>query len=284
MVSKILTLAAVPAGLALTSYGLYAVSDREPKGNRLSPNQLSIYSVPPRESKYVEEEPDRLQCAFTAVRKSIWPAVIWGKYACDSIKNGVEDTIQFGKDSYTYLKSPPPEFLPRVGVISVSGLAGLILARKGSRLKKVMYPLGLTALGVSVCYPAHAVIFAKVTGKKLYNTSYWTYDAVRSLWRTKPQEEVTSQTPAAENKESVIGGDHGKALAETTTTEEIITEDPEPSASAESAPLLDVNSEDHKTESVPAEPLQEAKFKFPSDLADHGQSNPEDVDMYSTRT
>lgn len=34
-------------------------------------------------------------------------------------------------DTYHFLRDPPPGFLPRVGVITVSGLAGLILARKG---------------------------------------------------------------------------------------------------------------------------------------------------------
>ncbi len=34
-------------------------------------------------------------------------------------------------DTYHFLRDPPPGFLPRVGVIGVSGLGGLILARKG---------------------------------------------------------------------------------------------------------------------------------------------------------
>ncbi|XP_063794466.1 MICOS complex subunit MIC27 [Pseudophryne corroboree] len=286
MVAKIYKLAAVPAGLALTSYGLYAVSDREPKGKCLSPHQLSVYSVPPRQSKYIEEQPSRLQCVFAAVRKSVWPAVTWGKYACDSIKNGVEDTFQFGKDSYVYLKNPPPEFLPRVGIISVSGLAGLVLARKGSRLKKIMYPLGLTALGVSVCYPAQAVILAKVTGKKLYSTSHWTYDSIRSLWKEKPQpqKDYTSPTPAADHQEAVRVEGHSEVSAGETATEQIVMADTEPPVLPESAHLLDVHSAEQTPDSASAEPRQEVKFMPPADLADHGQSNPEDVDMYSTRT
>ena len=38
------------------------------------------------------------------------------------------------QDAYVYLKNPPPEFLPKVGVITVSGLTGLVLARKGKEL------------------------------------------------------------------------------------------------------------------------------------------------------
>ncbi|CAD7693405.1 unnamed protein product [Nyctereutes procyonoides] len=50
------------------------------------------------------------------------------------------------------------DFLPEVGVITVSGLIGL----------KIAYPLGLATL--------------RVTGKKTYTTSEQIYEAVKSLW------------------------------------------------------------------------------------------------------
>lgn len=36
-------------------------------------------------------------------------------------------------DVYYYLKDPPPEFLPRFGTITMAGLLGMFLARKGNR-------------------------------------------------------------------------------------------------------------------------------------------------------
>ncbi|KAM5145684.1 MICOS complex subunit MIC27 [Mantella aurantiaca] len=285
MVSKVRagyeSLAALPAGLALTSFGLYAVSDREPKGNPLRPQQLSVYSVPPRESRYVEEEPGRVQRSFSAVRTAFSPAVTWGKNAGVAVRNGVVETIQFTQDSYVYLKNPPPEFLPRVGVIAISGLAGLVLARKGSRLKKVVYPVGLTALGVSVCYPAQAVIFAKVTGKKLYNGSHWTYDSVSSLWKEKPQKEESSPTPADKNQKSQTEEKIREMLAEITSEEPIRTEHTEPPASSEPAQLTNTSNGSIGGVS-PA--VKRSVFISPAGLRDHGQSNPEDVDMYSTRS
>ncbi|XP_073446001.1 MICOS complex subunit MIC27 isoform X2 [Dendrobates tinctorius] len=211
MVSKMLKVAAVPVGLVVSSYGLYAVSDREAKGDRVNPRQLSVYAIPPQDSRFIEASPGRVQCVFSALRKTVWPAVTWTQNACISVWNGVEETIQFGKDSYIYLKNPPPEFLPRVGIISVSGLAGLVLARKGSRLKKLVYPAGLAALGACVCYPAHAVIFAKVSGKKLYSAGHRTYDGVSSLWRTKPQNEVTVPVQSEDTKEVLREEDRGTA-------------------------------------------------------------------------
>ncbi|NXR67038.1 MIC27 protein, partial [Rhadina sibilatrix] len=77
------------------------------------------------------------------------------------VKKGIMDSIQFGKDAYVYLNNPPPEFLPKAAVVMVSGLAGVVLTRKGSRFKKIAYPLGLTTVGYSVCYPAQSVVIAK---------------------------------------------------------------------------------------------------------------------------
>lgn len=37
----------------------------------------------------------------------------------------------FFLDLFFYLKDPPPEFLPRFGTITMAGLLGMFLARKG---------------------------------------------------------------------------------------------------------------------------------------------------------
>lgn len=101
-------------------------------------------------------------------------------------------------DVYCYLKDPPPEFLPRFGTITMAGLLGMFLARKGtliwssnkmkcekslkslhlpclklacihlcdlmlgSRFKRTVVPLGLMSAAASVCYPAQAVAVVKV--------------------------------------------------------------------------------------------------------------------------
>ncbi|NP_001088003.1 apolipoprotein O-like L homeolog [Xenopus laevis] len=301
MVAKIFKLAAVPASLVFTSYGLYAVSDREPKGNLLSPVQLSIYSVPAQKSKYIEEHPGRLQSGFSSVRETIWPFVIWGKHFCSSVRNGVEDTVQFGKDSYVYLKNPPPEFLARLGIITVSGLAGLVLARKGSRLKKIAYPLGLTALGISVCYPTQAVIFAKLTGRKVYAVSHRTYDTLSSFWKANINKAQT-QTEDLKVPVSVTEGDHHQeeVLEKLIQDQTNITkdEDPEPLIVVETELPALINEEildvmhsnegvldnQEKPATVPSDSENDQKFKPDPSLLDHGQANPEDVDMYSTRS
>ncbi|XP_041111769.1 MICOS complex subunit MIC27 isoform X3 [Polyodon spathula] len=213
MYAKAVKLAAVPAVLGLASFRVYAVKEGKHSGS-ITPQQLSIYSPPTSKLKYVDEQPGRLQGGFSVVRETVHPFVQRVKGAYTSVRNGAMNAVHFGQDTYIYLKDPPPGFLPRVSVIAVSGLAGLILARNGSRFKKVMFPLGLAAVGTSVCYPAQAV--------------------------------------AAVKKE----------------------------LEAVSEPSIPVSP----SSETPTDLSEKPRFSPDPRLLDHGQSNPEDSDMYSTRS
>ncbi|NXR07460.1 MIC27 protein, partial [Semnornis frantzii] len=204
--SQVVKLAARSSSLPFACFTVYAATEKESKGQLVKPHQLPIYCAPPLQSRYVEEQPGRLQKQLSSVRQTAGHYLGWCKDAFVFIKNGIKDSIQFGKDAYVYLKNPPPEFLPKAGVITISGLAGMVVARKASRLKKIAYPLGLTALGIAVCYPAQSVVFAKVTGKKLLCASHQTYAAVRALWAgpgdvPKLQQESKSVTQEDKKKE-----------------------------------------------------------------------------------
>ncbi|XP_067404474.1 MICOS complex subunit MIC27 isoform X1 [Emydura macquarii macquarii] len=297
MAPEMARLAAIPAGLAFASINVYAATQEESKAQSLKPNQLPIYSVPPLKSRYVEDDPGHLQVGFSTLRKTTSHYVGWCKDACVFVKNGIMDSIQFGKDAYVYLKNPPPEFLPKVGVITISGLAGLVLARKGSRFKKIAYPLGLATLAVSVCYPAQSVVIVKITGKKVYAASHQTYEAIRSLWtKNSSMKEVlfTQKEDTKHNShlqqilEPIVGDQkHAKILK------------PTPEPEVKSKPLAITDSSEMKIESskdpvplpakikvpnVISDVVKTTKIKLDPKLMDHGQSNPEDVDMYSTRS
>ncbi|KAM9373683.1 MICOS complex subunit MIC27 [Phaethornis superciliosus] len=274
MAAKVAKLAAVSAGLPFACVTVHAATERESKGQLVKPNQLPIYCPPPLKSKYVEEQPGHLQKQFSAVRQTTGHYFGWCRDAFVFVKNGIMDSIQFGKDAYVYLKNPPPEFLPKVGVITVAGLAGMVLARKDSRFKKIVYPLGLTTLGISVCYPAQAVVFAKVTGKKLLCASHQTYQAVRSLWAN--QGEVSKQQ---QESKSVKQEEKKKKEVSSTKPESAI--ESRPFNRTESSPVESWSNKDP----VPSSgTVKKPKFKPDPKLMDHGQSSPEDVDMYSTRS
>uniref|UniRef100_A0A7N4NXA3 MICOS complex subunit n=1 Tax=Sarcophilus harrisii TaxID=9305 RepID=A0A7N4NXA3_SARHA len=171
---------------ALTTFAalsVRAVAEEEAPQKTMKPTQLPIYNVPSLHSKYIEEQPGHLQTRITSIRTTACHYFGWCKDVYVWMKNGIMDTVQFGKDAYVYLKNPPQDFLPKIGVITASGLVGFISAKKGSKFKKIAYPLGLTALGASVCYPAQAVVITKVTGKKVYAASQGVYEVLASLWR-----------------------------------------------------------------------------------------------------
>ncbi|KAM9127473.1 MICOS complex subunit MIC27 [Pangshura tecta] len=297
MAAKRATLVAIPAGLAFVSINIYAATEEESKPESVKPNQLPIYCVPPLKSKYVEEDPGHLQAGFSALRKTTSHYVEWCKDAYLFVKNGIMDSIQFGKDTYVYLKNPPPEFLPKVTVLTISGLAGLVLARKGSRIKKIAYPLGLTTLAVSVCYPAQSVVLAKITGKKLYAASHQTYEAIGSLWTKNSSMKEVLLTQKEDTKpgsyvqqvpEPAVGEDKSVEIKKTTPESEVKSK---PLAVTDSPVMKIQSSKDPvplpaeiKVPSVISDVAKTTKFKLDPRLMDHGQSSPEDVDMYSTRS
>ncbi|NXM33444.1 MIC27 protein, partial [Oxyruncus cristatus] len=272
--SQVAKLAAVSSGLPFICITVYAATEKGSTSQLLKPDQLPIYSAPAVTSRYVEEQPGQLQRQLSTVRQTTGRYLGWCQTAYVFVKNGITDSIQFGKDAYVYLKNPPPEFLPKVGVIAVSGLAGVALARKGSRFKKIAYPLGLTTVGFSVCYPAQSVVIAKVTGKKLLCGSRQIYEAVRSLWAEK--EPATKLQPESKP----ITQEEKKKKGVSSTKPESAVE----SRSLNRTESSSVESWSNKDPVPSSGTMRTPKFKPDPKLMDHAQSSPEDVDMYSTRS
>lgn len=257
-------LTTIPAGLIYASINVRLAKEEEPKKQLVRPDQLPIYTAPPLHSKYVEEQPGNLQRGFASIRTTTVYYIGWCKSIYLFMKNGVMDTVQFGKDAYVYLKNPPQDFLPKMGVITASGLAGLLSARKGSRFKKIAYPLGLATLGATVCYPAQSVIIAKITGKKAYATSQQIFQAIKSLWTQKSENESLPE-PKEESKEGRSDEIHA-SLPDLKHSVSLPKE-------LASATVIKSESTSGTTQFIPDPKLM-----------DHGQSHPDDKDMYSTRS
>ncbi|XP_026860675.2 MICOS complex subunit MIC27 [Electrophorus electricus] len=180
---KFVKVVAVPAVLGIASIRVYAVNETNTEG-LLSPRELSIYSTLHQGHHYMEKEPGVLQRGLGKVRGSLQSYVKNIKGAFVSVKVMAVNLYHGGEDIYHFLKDPPSGFAPRVAVITVSGLAGVILARKGSRLKRLILPLSLTMAGFAMCYPIQTIAILKVGGKNIYAASQWTSETVASLWRS----------------------------------------------------------------------------------------------------
>ncbi|XP_069493378.1 MICOS complex subunit MIC26 isoform X2 [Ambystoma mexicanum] len=164
-------LTAAPASLR----PVYASNEKETlKREYIRVEELSMYSSPDIESTYVEHKPSPLEENISLLRHSLTPCTNWCQDSYCKIKPKVETAVEHSK---------------------------------GSKLKKVMYPLGFTGIAASLYFPQQAAIIAKATGSTLYDYGLQGYIAVESLWKdggkkkksakkTAERSEVNSSKPA----------------------------------------------------------------------------------------
>ncbi|XP_027033834.2 MICOS complex subunit MIC27 [Tachysurus fulvidraco] len=322
MVAKVVKLAVIPAALGSGSFKVYALTE-ERTDKQIPPRELSIYNTEPTALQYVEEKAGALQTGFGRMRLGLQRFVQSVQNTCSSVRVGAVSLYQTGHDTYDFLRDPPPGFLPRVGIITVSGLAGLVLARKGSRLKRIGVPLVMTSAATAVCYPLRTVGVLQVTAKTVYAASSLVASAFKSDSKVGgvipekshtseedgpgtevPQtDELPEKVPKGEpaSEANVVEGldisdNLPESAAPPTATAPLVEETTPPLAVEETTPPLAVEETipppaiEETTPPPPAveittSPTAEEKPRFVPDpsLLDHGQAHPEDSDLYSTR-
>lgn len=199
---KALRLTAVPASMGLLSFQVYASNEKEtPKKEFQKVDELSMYTSPLSDSTYVEDKPTELEESISWLRQSLAPYSNRCQEFCLKAKPKVETAVEHSRDAYELLKDAPPGFYPRLGVIGFAGIAGLFLAR-GSKVKKIVYPLTFTGLAASLYYPQQAVAIAKGTGSTLYDWGLQGYIAVESLWKDGGKKKK-SQKKGGEKSEAI---------------------------------------------------------------------------------
>uniref|UniRef100_UPI0037E738D0 MICOS complex subunit MIC27 n=1 Tax=Semicossyphus pulcher TaxID=241346 RepID=UPI0037E738D0 len=257
MAAKV-AIVAVPTVLGLASIRVYTVSDAPTEG-LVTREKLNIYTPLPQSSpaQFVPESPGVIQRGLTTAREGIRPLVQGVKGACVSVKTGSVNLYHAGEDVYYYLKDPPPGFLPRFGTITMAGLLGMFLARKGSRFKRVAVPMGLMSAGASVCYPAQAVAALKVTGKKVYAAGQWSSTAVSSLLTSKPQEPVAKEIAASEPQAAPVPNPESAVVKEASEASSVQSSTIPETESAESSPVSDEPSVAVVTDEVSSVTLTE---------------------------
>ncbi|KAM8977096.1 MICOS complex subunit MIC26 [Pelodytes ibericus] len=183
MIDQVLRLVAAPASLSFVFLHVHASSEEKTNPKMaIKVEELSLYSSPVQQAKYVEKEQTQLEEGISWLRHSVAPYANWYQDAYAKVKPKVETAVDHSKVTYEFLKDAPPGFYPRLGLIGFAGLVGLFLAR-GSRVKKVIYPLGFLGLGASLYYPQQAATIAKDTGTILYDKGLQTYVNLESLWK-----------------------------------------------------------------------------------------------------
>ncbi|XP_028272474.1 MICOS complex subunit MIC27 isoform X8 [Parambassis ranga] len=240
MAAKVV-MVAVPAVLGIASIRVYTVNEAPTDGVAIR-ERLNIYTpLHSSKVKFVAESPGVIERGLTTARETVLPLVYAVKGACVSVKRGSVNLYHAGEDVYYYLKDPPLGFLPRLGTITMAGLLGMFLARKGSRFKRLAVPLGLMSAGASVCYPAQAVAVLKVTGRKVYAAGQWSSAAVSSLLTSK--EPVAKEIVASQPQSATVPNSEAAAAPEpsspTATAAQSSTISETEVESAESVPVSD---------------------------------------------
>ncbi|XP_052412867.1 apolipoprotein O, a isoform X2 [Carassius gibelio] len=179
------TLGLISASVLAASASASVSADDDKPGATLSVDELSLYTTAQQKYEHVESERGQVEESVARLRALAEPYSSWCQGVYGTVKPKVDSTVQFGQNSYAYLKNPPPEFYPRAGVIGFAGILGLFLGR-GSRLKKLIYPTGLMAVSASMYYPREAVTVAKDTGDAVYDWALQAYVTVEKLIKNKP--------------------------------------------------------------------------------------------------
>ncbi|XP_013931184.1 PREDICTED: MICOS complex subunit MIC26 isoform X2 [Thamnophis sirtalis] len=159
---KIRQLIAAPGSLSLFAVHIYADSagNKSSKKNLLKVDELSLYTNPSPKSKYVEDPESQLEGSISHLRQSLAPYAAWVQDCTGKAMPKVEKACEYVKESYEIIKAPSPGFYPRLGVIGFAGIIGLFLAR-GSKIKRLVYPISFVGIGIAVYYPQQTVAVAK---------------------------------------------------------------------------------------------------------------------------
>ncbi|XP_009996799.1 PREDICTED: apolipoprotein O [Chaetura pelagica] len=190
----VIRLGATPVSLSFLSVQVYASSSEKEtsKKDLLKVEELSLYSSPAQETKYVENPKTELEEGVSHLRHVMEPYTAWCQDLYAKAMPKLEKAVEHGREGYEFLQNPPAGFYPRLGVIGFAGIVGLFLAR-GSKIKKLVYPAGLMSIGASMYYPQQVVAIAQVAGTQLYDWSLQGYIAVESLWKDNPKKKKSGK-------------------------------------------------------------------------------------------
>uniref|UniRef100_A0A1A7W6T2 MICOS complex subunit n=2 Tax=Iconisemion striatum TaxID=60296 RepID=A0A1A7W6T2_9TELE len=158
----------------------------------LSLDELSLYTAPQQNLRYVEPETGQLEERVATFRKLAEPYSAWCSGTYDKIKPKVQKVVQYGNDTYAYLQNPPKDFYPRAGIIGFAGVLGLFLAR-GSRIKKLLYPAGFVTVSASLYYPEQAAVIAKSTGDSVYDSAVRSYASLERILKNPQSKDANGE-------------------------------------------------------------------------------------------
>uniref|UniRef100_A0A3B4ETX6 MICOS complex subunit n=1 Tax=Pundamilia nyererei TaxID=303518 RepID=A0A3B4ETX6_9CICH len=157
----------------------------QPKCHTLYLFQLpSLYTSPEAAvAQYVEPEAGPVEQRVASLRKWAEPYTSQCQVCLLNLRWKTQEKQKI--NVYQFLSDPPPDLYPSVAAVGFSGFLGLYLA-KGSRLKRLVFPVGLMALSASMFYPQQAATVLKVSRDSAYTWTQQGRAALETLWKNPP--------------------------------------------------------------------------------------------------
>ncbi|TRY57222.1 hypothetical protein DNTS_003295 [Danionella cerebrum] len=181
--------AGATGALGLRSGSVFAATAEDEPRKTLNIDELSLYSRAQLQHPAEHQEPERgqIEGSIAVLRELAQPSLSWCQGVYGAVKPRVTSAVQFGQNSYGYLKNPPAEFYPRAAVITFTGILGVFLGR-GSKLKRVIYSTGLMTVATSLYYPQEAVSVTKRSGDRVYEWMLQAYVSMEKLVKNTPKD------------------------------------------------------------------------------------------------
>ncbi|CAF2768829.1 unnamed protein product [Rotaria sp. Silwood2] len=131
------------------------------------------------------------------------------------ITRGLETGEAHTKATIDYIRDDQT-LLPKVGVVTIAGLGGLLLGHKGGPIRKTFYSSIAVAVALSACYPKQSANLLDQVYLRIKNESKIFFDKTNSssLSKVIDNKDRILHTAKTENEPSVtIKGDYGQGTS-----------------------------------------------------------------------
>lgn len=157
------------AGVPLVGGTVYAAGDTDDK-KTVPISQLPLYGSPKEEVVVLPEKISTFRSGVSVVRQQVfgwWQSV-------EGTANKVGDVYSTGKahtiSTVDYIRTEDG-VLPRMAIITLSGLGGVVLGYRGGVVRKTLFGTAAAFAATTLCYPNEAVEISKSTFDSLMKKS-----------------------------------------------------------------------------------------------------------------